>query len=147
MALAKATLKQGLKELFQNPNADPLVLAGQWAGVMQTYASGLTPVSTAAATAAAALKVSLAKLFVKPDPPQVAGMDTAFMAFAAALAVGQLPLNTGIPPTALPGFALPSPLVESHEDAAETFATRIHAWMLKGKTALVAPPNSPGKWL
>ena len=148
MALNKTTLRTNLQGLFENPNSDPVVLAGQWKSVMQSYASGLVPPSTTVSTAAATLKTTLQALFAAPGSPAAAAMDAAFLAFGATVAGGQLPTFTGIPPSGPPGFVagVAPPFPTTNAAAATKWANIIHAWMKTGSATLVAPPNTPTPW-
>jgi hypothetical protein len=145
MPLNPAGLQSDLEALFAEPPETREACAQAWADAIEGYASGLVPASTAVASAAATLASSLESAFAAPAA--AAPFDAAFTTFAAAVAVGQAPTFTGVPPAAPLGIAalLGSPQA-THAAAAAAFASLIDTWAKTGTAVLVAPPNTVVPW-
>jgi hypothetical protein len=145
MPLNPAGLQSDLEALVAEPPATRAACAQAWADAVQAYASGLVPASTTVASAAATLASSLESAFASPSA--AAPFDAAFTSFAAAVAVGQAPTFTGVPPAAPLGIAalLGSPQ-PTHAAAAAAFASLIDTWAKTGTAVLVAPPNTVVPW-
>lgn len=145
MPLNPAGLQSDLEAFFEaSPDTD--AACGQaWADAVEAYASGLVPPSTAVTSAAASLASSLTSAFAAPSA--AAPFDAAFTSFAAAVAAGQAPTFTGVPPPAPLGIAsLLGGTQPTHAAAAAAFASLIDAWMRTGSAVLVAPPNTVVPW-
>lgn len=148
MPLNQAALSNGLASCFAAPAADAGGCGQQWADAVKAYAAGIVPpVPTPALEgAASALAGALGGAF--SNPSAIAGMESAFAAFGAALAAGMLPAWASTPPAGQVGFAAQfgGAPPGTHGEAAGAIAGRIHAWMVTGSATLVAPPNTPVTW-
>jgi hypothetical protein len=146
MPVNSSGLSGALASNFASPAADAAGCAKQWADAMRDYASGVVPPSLNVKTAAAALESGLSSAFAAPSA--IAGMEQAFAAFAASLALGMAPTFTGVPPPGPVGFAAQfgGPAPETHGAAAGAIAGRIDAWFKTGTATLMAPPNTISNW-
>jgi hypothetical protein len=116
-----------------------------WADAVGSYAAGLLPVSTTVPAATTALAAALQSAFESLSAGSA--VDDAFAAFAVAVAAGQLPLFTGVPPGSPLGVvAQLSDPQETHALAAALFTALIDGWLKTGTATLVAPPNTLVQW-
>lgn len=146
MPLDSSLLANKLAALFADPPPDAGACGQAWGDAMKDYAAGLVPPSTAVAAAAGTLGGALGAAFATPSA--IGGMEAAFAAFGATVALGQAPLYTGAPPADPVGFAAQfgGPAPETHGAAASAIAGRIHTWMATGSATLVALPNTVLPW-
>ena len=151
MSLDTSGLTSDLDALFANP---PCVLVGDlvdvaasraacaaaWASTMQHYAVAVVPVSSTVVAAAAALDGALASAFASDASwaELAADVDSAFVAFAAAVGTGMLPAYIATPPVGAPGFfAGIGASLPTHADAASYWSGKIDLWM---RTGTAVPP-------
>lgn len=146
MPLDISVLSNELASNFAAPAADAGGCGQQWADAVKAYASGLVPPSTALDAAAAALAGALGGAFASPSA--IGGMESAFAAFGASVALGMAPTFTGVPPAGPVGFAAQfgGAAPPTHGAAAGAIAGRIDAWFKTGSAVLVAPPNTTTPW-
>jgi hypothetical protein len=146
MPLVSSVLAGKLAALFAAPPPDAGACGAAWGDAVKDYAGGLVPPSTAVAAAAGALGGALGAAFAAADAAP--GMESAFSAFGASVALGQAPLFTGAPPAGPVGFAsqFAGPKPETHGAAASAIASLIDTWMRSGTATLVAPPNTITPW-
>lgn len=148
MPLNLPALSNGLASCFSAPAADAAGCGQQWADAVKEYAAGIVPpVPTPALEgAASALASALGGAF--SNPSAIAGMESAFAAFGASVALGMAPTFAGVPPAGPVGFAdqFAGAAPETHGEAASAIAERIDVWMKSGTATLVAPPNTPVTW-
>jgi hypothetical protein len=158
MALDAPGLESDLLELFGEPPAT--ITAGEvdvpasradcaqaWADAMGDYASGIVPASTTVPAAASALALDLESAFASPTAP--ADADLAFTTFATAVGLGMVGF-VSTPPPAPVGFALafaepPASWPETHSSAADSWASKVDAWMRTG-TATPVSGGAPVPW-
>ncbi len=128
---------------FQGFPENNTEVSERWAEVVDFVGSAVTPSSTTAAVAKTALEAHWAGGITLVNFP------TGFGVYATALALGQLPTYTGVPP--------PVPIVltsvyvvgnggGSGEAVAAAMAPIISTWFKTGVAILVAPPNTPVPW-
>lgn len=146
MPLVISVLSNALASNFASPAGDAAGCGQQWADAVKAYAAGIVPPSTTLNAAASALAGALGSAFASPSA--IGGMESAFAAFGASLALGMAPTFTGVPPAGPVGFAsqFGGPAPTTHAAAASAIAGRIDAWMKTGSAALVAPPNTVTPW-
>jgi hypothetical protein len=136
MSLNIGGLVQGLTDLATNPPATPDQCGARWGNIMTTYASTVLPPSLGVSAAATALQGSLTSAFAAIEGA-LPLIETAFAAFAAAVAVGMLSppvVATAVPPPVPVGFAtlFVPPYPPTSEAGAQAVATLINLWMVKG---------------
>lgn len=145
MPLVVSVLSNRLASNFAAPAAEAGGCGQQWADAVKAYAAAIVPPVTAPAleSAAAALAGALGGAFASPSA--IGGMESAFAAFGAALALGMAPTFTGVPPAGAVGFAsqFGGAAPETHGAAAGAIAGRIDAWLRTGTATLTASPNTP----
>lgn len=148
MPLNLPALSNGLASCFSAPAADAAGCGQQWADAVKEYAAGIVPPvpMPALEAAAAALAGALGGAF--SNPSAIAGMESAFSAFGASVALGMAPTFAGVPPAGPVGFAAQfgGAAPETHNEAASAIASRIDTWMKTGSATLVAPPNTVTPW-
>lgn len=104
MPLVVATLTTELQKFMDDSYGgfvafptDELDAAALWAAAIDTYAGvNLTPPSTASAAAKSALQGGLTGMSAPGAGPAI--FDTAFVAYASAMALGMAPAMVGVPP-------------------------------------------------
>lgn len=144
MPLVKATLKSQLLQLFKSPPDSAAACAQAWGNAVQAYATAVVPTSATVVTAATALKASLLSAFESQNG--IAAMTTAFTTFATQVGSGMSPAFVAVPPPVPLGVAAQvTQLTDSHNDAAENWATLIDDWMKTG-TATSSAGGSPVNW-
>jgi hypothetical protein len=142
MALVQSTLRDALRDLFVAPGPTEVDCRFSWRAAMITYATPITPPSTAVTAAGNALALGLAGFNA---PGAAAGkLESAFATFAATLAAGMAPAFVGVPPPGIVGFVsqFAGAMPATHLAAADALATLIDTWMRTG-TALTQPGGVP----
>jgi hypothetical protein len=153
MALDNSILKQELEKIFDNesdlfegfPETHELA-AERWATAFDTYAKAVVPPSLTSEVAKAAFVSTFLGMNFSNGVIQ---FPLCFVNYAAALAPGMAPLNTGVPPIGIPIFAPIYAIGYGGGSSAACIALLVNildTWIKTGTATLVAPPNTVVNW-
>lgn len=148
LLLTALTQSPGLPGVGERDYPATIAAAAQeWASAVQAFAAGLVPPSTTVAAATSALQAALQLAFTSSNCAAL--MDAAFQQFAVAVAAGQAPTFTGVPPPSPVGFATifaQQPAPSTRAEGVARVASKIDAWMRTGLASMVAPPKTVQPW-
>jgi len=142
MALNKTQLKNSLRSLcdktaggFIGFPVTGALAASNFAGAINTYALGITPISTSHLAAKTACTASLISGF---SARNIKSLELAITAYVTAMIPGMLPTFTGVPPTSILDFsAIFGSAVQNNvtaEQIISELADIIHAWLRTGRS-------------
>lgn len=161
MALDPDSLKTDLKNVFNSPTSTYAEAAAAWASALADYAAALVPATTSHAVAAAALHDDLVDVFGASPPPvdedeASDNLGEVFVAWTAALGLGQTPAFTYVVPSAgaittlktdlAAAFVAGSLPTTTIDDTAGAIRDAVHTWTTAQTSAPASPPPPVVSW-
>ena len=144
-------IQQAILSITEPPNngfpSTQMDAVNAWADVADKLLAGVIPPSTTSAAGRAAF-IGVLSAASPTNPIGAVLLDSAFVAYAAALAGGMAPLYVGAPPAmGLPGIAaiLVAPVSDA-QPVAVAMATALSIWVKTGIATMVAPPFTVLTW-